>query len=170
VPASAARDVPVVRRAAHRVCGWATGTVLPPVSHVAGRLWIGGCRDGAPLPGRFDHVVSLCPRARWLLPPGVDRVELDLRDRWVLPDPAVLHGVAQVVLDRASSGRTLVHCRLGLNRSALVVGLALVSAGMGADDAIVLLRTARGRAVLSNPAFAGWLRTEAGPDVGLAVA
>jgi protein-tyrosine phosphatase len=57
---------------------------------------------------------------------------------------------AQLVRDRR---RVLVTCNAGRNRSGLVTGFALMDLGVRADDAIVLIRKARGDDALSNAFF-----------------
>ncbi len=58
----------------------------------------------------------------------------------------------------------LVHCQAGLNRSGVVTALALMLNGdvATADKAIALLRARRGEAVLCNPLFVTWLRSQDG--------
>jgi Dual specificity phosphatase, catalytic domain len=52
--------------------------------------------------------------------------------------------------------RVLVHCQMGLNRSALVAGLVLVHNGMSGSDAVTRLQERRPGA-LYNEAFAAFL-------------
>ena len=55
--------------------------------------------------------------------------------------------------------RVLSTCAMGLNRSALVAGLAMSEVyGMDADDVIARIRSARGAWALSNPHFEKLLR------------
>ena len=49
--------------------------------------------------------------------------------------------------------QVLVRCSGGLNRSGLVVASALVRMGHPVDDAIALVRAARGPWALTNPGF-----------------
>ena len=66
--------------------------------------------------------------------------------------------LAHEVNRRRDLGQTiLVHCQVGLNRSATVVALALMLRGMKAADAIRLLREKRHRLVICNPHFERWL-------------
>ena len=51
------------------------------------------------------------------------------------------------------SGRVLVHCVQGLNRSGLVVAAALVRDGVSVIDAVRTLRARRGNDALSNTNF-----------------
>jgi len=49
--------------------------------------------------------------------------------------------------------RVLITCRMGLNRSGLVMGLVLMQLGYNSMDAITLIRRARGGRALGNPHF-----------------
>ena len=71
-----------------------------------------------------------------------------------LPNLDRLHAVADLVAFLMGQGhRVLSHCGMGLNRSALVAGLALVRQGMPAEEALALIR-ARRPGALYNEAFA----------------
>ena len=74
-----------------------------------------------------------------------------------LPQLDRLHAVSDMVATLMSKGhREVSHCGMGLNRSALVAGLALVRLGMSAKDAIERLRERRPGA-LYNERFAEYL-------------
>lgn len=61
-----------------------------------------------------------------------------------LPNLDRLHAVAALAASLLASGhRVLAHCGMGLNRSALVAGLALVRMGMQATAAVELIRERR---------------------------
>lgn len=79
---------------------------------------------------------------------------------------------AEVVAAAVRRGqRVLVACSMGRNRSGLVVGLALRLLGHSGDEAVALVRAARGPMALSNEAFEQMVR-EARPstsDGGLEV-
>ena len=63
--------------------------------------------------------------------------------------------------DLRAVGKTVfVHCRLGLNRSALLVGLMLIDEGYRAGDAIELMRRLRSPYVLENATFEPYLLSE----------
>lgn len=57
-----------------------------------------------------------------------------------------------------TGGSCLVTCAMGLNRSGLVASLALLELGYDADQAIGLLRAARGPLALRNEAFEAIVR------------
>jgi protein-tyrosine phosphatase len=89
-----------------------------------------------------------------------------------LPDLNKLHALAKLGARLVSNGeKVLVHCGMGLNRSALVAGLVLTYLGMKGADAVTLLREKRPGA-LFNDIFADYLAglpadtTTAGPSTG----
>lgn len=73
-----------------------------------------------------------------------------------LPNLERLHGVARMAAELSRDQRVLVHCRMGYNRSALVVGIALTYRGLSGDEALRHLREIRPGA-LFNETFANYL-------------
>ena len=138
---------------------------IPLVSHIAGNLWTGGCRDGVQLPDDFAYVVSLYPWERYVLGPDTVRVERRMADSdETLGAGQQVYEIAAWSLAAIRDGKTLIHCQAGLNRSSLVAGLAMVLSGVPAARAIEVLRERRSRAVLCNRSFEHWLRgADAGP-------
>ncbi len=86
-----------------------------------------------------------------------------------LPDLAKLEALGRLVADLVSADRrVLVHCRLGLNRSVLVIATALTYLGMTGEQAIAHLRACRPGAlfnvnfaahVMDLPARRVWVET-----------
>jgi protein-tyrosine phosphatase len=71
-----------------------------------------------------------------------------------LPDLSKIEALARLVAELVSEGhRVLVHCRMGLNRSVLVIATALTYMGMTGEQAVGLLRERRPGA-LFNESFA----------------
>jgi protein-tyrosine phosphatase len=71
-----------------------------------------------------------------------------------LPNLAQIEALGRLVADRVSAGhRVLVHCRMGFNRSALVVATALTYMGLSGREALADLRQRRPGA-LFNDVFA----------------
>lgn len=69
-----------------------------------------------------------------------------------------LHAVARLGAALVQTReRVLVHCQMGLNRSALVAGLVLVYSGLSGEDAVARLQ-ARRPGALYNEVFAAYLR------------
>lgn len=130
---------------------------MPLISHITENLWTGGCIDGVELPHDFKHVVSLYPWEKYKLGPDTERLEHKLYDSAEIPEGPTLYSVAGYVVGCLREGKTLVHCQAGLNRSALVGGLALALRGMSSGGAISLLREQRSPAVLCNRTFEEWL-------------
>jgi protein-tyrosine phosphatase len=74
-----------------------------------------------------------------------------------LPEKKKLHALGNFGAMLIGEGhKVLSHCGLGLNRSALVAGIILVSMGMKGKEAVELIRTKRPGA-LFNPTFAKYL-------------
>lgn len=130
---------------------------MPLVSHIEGNLWTGGCVDRVRLPDDFRRVISLYPWEKYDLGPSTIRVEWEMYDAAGMPDLNEVRHAAEAVVSALHSGKTLVHCQAGLNRSGLVAAVALVRMGRTPREAIDLLRAKRGPVVLCNPTFERWL-------------
>jgi protein-tyrosine phosphatase len=114
--------------------------------------------------GTFD-VVVLCAHEDQDIPlPGVEVVHVPLDDDPNGPPPTQEEvgrawQAAKTVAKRMRQGkRVLVTCHMGLNRSAIVTGFALVMLGFDADDAIRRVRSIRGERAFSNHHFVELLR------------
>jgi protein-tyrosine phosphatase len=71
-----------------------------------------------------------------------------------------LHAIARLGAALIVAGeRVLVHCQMGLNRSALVAGLVLIYGGLSGEAAVSRLQERRPGA-LYNEAFAAYLRDQ----------
>jgi hypothetical protein len=130
------------------------------------RLWQGG----APKPGHyaFDLIVLAAseyqPTADKF--PGSEILRVPLPDDWrgLTADArdklyASAVDASQEVADWHRAGKSvLVTCGAGLNRSGLVTGLALRDLGHTADEAIALIRKARGAHALAGKAFPSFIR------------
>lgn len=128
---------------------------MPIITQVDGNLWQGGC-PAPELPDYFKHVLNLYPWEGYRYAAGTEVRTERLYDSTEVPSAFLLEGLAIWVNERRKDGPTLVHCQAGLNRSALVTGLALIRSGMKAADAVALLRK-RSPMVLCNKAFEQWL-------------
>lgn len=108
--------------------------------------------------GNFDTVVTLYA---WAKP--ADWWVKELRFGFYDGDMSDFHPDQLVELvrlahsDWKSGKRVLIRCQAGLNRSGLVMALLLMHEGLEAIEAIDLMRTKRGEAVLCNFDFADWL-------------
>jgi protein-tyrosine phosphatase len=126
------------------------------VSYIEGNLWIGACPESR-VPEFFTYVLNLYQSEPYRTHPTTVVRTQRMDDSDQLLDPEVLEDLAGWVNEKRALGPTLVHCQAGLNRSALVAGLALVRSGMPPADAIALLRQKRSADVLFNTAFERWL-------------
>jgi hypothetical protein len=107
----------------------------------------------------FDLVVSLTSRAGYGPSEGTEHVVARLADA-VLdpPNAARVRELGALVAAAVSDGRrALVRCSGGLNRSGVVCAEALVQLGHSPDEAIGLVRAARGPWALTNPGFVAHL-------------
>jgi hypothetical protein len=139
------------------------GTVHAPlISHIGGKLWMGGCIGQVRLPDDFTSVISLYPWEKYTLGPDTVRHEYRLYDDGV-PAESVLHEIVDQAIASLQEGKTLIHCQAGLNRSGLISALALWHnpkrpEGVDMDHIINMLRGRRHRLVLCNPQFEAYLR------------
>ena len=154
--------------AACRGTGRATRMPLcdDPWNEVVPGLWQGGhdVRSQDPtacvVGEEFDLVVSLARRDGYGPAGAVEHVVLRMADAGV---DAGLAARLDQLAERVAAGvrdgrRVLVRCSGGLNRSGLVVACALTHLGHGTEEAIALVRAARGPWALTNPGFVAHLR------------
>jgi protein-tyrosine phosphatase len=136
---------------------------VPFISQINDRLWVGGCQDGLALPSNIEHVVSVYPWEKYTINHELrSSLSVEMFDGGSV-DEELVRRVAAAVNVCLQDGTTLVHCQAGLNRSALVAALALMTGdeGLGAAGAIALLRERRSPAVLCNKTFSAWLLARA---------
>lgn len=119
-----------------------------PATEIVEGVW----QSGHPQPGElWDAVIDLDGDQPLL-------EDVGLYVRWPIvdgpvPEHALLVALADLVADLWREGkRVLIHCAGGMNRSGLLVAAALVRNGMGAEEAIELIR-ARRPGALSNKQF-----------------
>ncbi len=107
----------------------------------------------------FDLVVSLTAREGYGPSPGVEHVVARLADAVLdAPSAARVRELGALVAAAVVDGRSvLVRCSGGLNRSGVVVAEALVQLGRTPDEAVRLVRAARGPWALTNPGFVAYL-------------
>ncbi len=135
-------------------------------SRITPKLWQGSKPPQGPgLAAQGVRLVVLCAREHQPHSqrfPGVVVLHAPLDDD-PHRDPSaqelqIAHEASSVVASALQQGhRCLVTCAMGLNRSGLVSGLALVRLGASAPTAIALIRRARGNDALSNPRFRDYL-------------
>lgn len=129
-------------------------------------LWMGGHdryyvdSDGIwPLPvhagSNWDLVISLYRRSGHGPSESVEHYEHLFADGPLSPEDAfeVEHLAGLVAHDVAAGRRVLVRCQAGLNRSGLVVALAMIELGHSPEAAIALIRDRRSPHALFNQHF-----------------
>ena len=127
-------------------------------TQIAETLWVGGWPKEGVAPEFPRFIINLYPSGEYALRSYQQSRAARIYDRFdELPDPALLHDLAENVTAWRAQGVVLVHCQQGLNRSPLVVALSLIKQGMEPAAAIALLREKRDPDVLFNPLFAAWL-------------
>lgn len=149
-----------------RTCWRSSGSPPIPVPiDDAGLLWLApACDDWGPIVRRHQltAVIDLESGLDAGIPAHPDRViyvYFPFADE-DLPTLRRLHAVARLGADLVEGGeRVLVHCQMGLNRSALVAGLILVYNGMTGAAAAARLQERRPGA-LYNDRFCGYLGTQ----------
>lgn len=90
---------------------------------------------------------------------GVLRIQFAIDDAR-LEHPEEIRRIAHVLAEMSTSHEVLVTCAAGLNRSGVTVARTLMELGHDADEAIRLVRQARGPYALSNDYFVTWLLAE----------
>ncbi len=112
-------------------------------------------RNDKILQGFFD--VVLCAEEHQPQLPGVSVVRVPMPDSIITAEQLrdAVHAAKRVARNINESKPTLVTCHAGLNRSGLVCALALMECAKhySAQQAIDLVREARGTYALSNPYF-----------------
>jgi hypothetical protein len=131
-------------------------------NRVVARLHM-GC---APPPGDWWRdtfgVIAFCAQEYQPGPEGFPRIiKCPINDAVLNGKEAQLATLAarQVVRSLQQGERVLVTCMQGRNRSGLVTALALLMLGASPNNAIKLVRAARGSTALSNQSFVQWLKT-----------
>jgi len=142
---------------------------IDDMNHIIDNLWLGGHPSdiqNKPYTARpFKHVFALNGRPTYYISNGQLVITRPFDDNeYKLPDEEMLHDTAELVLKYSNKGLTLVHCAMGINRSGLIMGLALVKSGMTPKTAIDLMREKRSDLVLTNQLFHDWLMKQVPPD------
>lgn len=131
---------------------------MSDLSRIVPRLYMGSKpRPGDPILRRF-HVLVCCadeyqPRSHDF--PGLQLVRVRLDDPYINDQQtrAAIQAGRHVARMHARGARVLVTCQMGINRSGLVTGLALITLGLDADETIRLIRERRGQVRGNTPLF-----------------
>ena len=129
-----------------------------PAWTVIGDHLILGAHPADTMPPNVDAIANVDSFRFYDLPDGILYLHFAYRDTDAIPDASDLHIAASFLNDLRGAGKTVfIHCRLGLNRSALLTGLVLIDEGYRAKDAIALMRNLRSPYVLENKTFERYL-------------
>lgn len=154
-----------------RGTGRATSVPLCEVAwnEVVPGLWMGGTdvRNGSLTAGvvadEFDVVFSFSGATEYGPADGVPHNVFRFADAGLdyFLEQKVAELADQVAAEVAVGRKVLVRCTGGLNRSGLVIGMALIKMGRTPEEAIALVRAARGPYALCNGAFVKHLKAQA---------
>jgi hypothetical protein len=125
-----------------------------PAWTVIGDHLILGAHPADTMPPNVDAIANVDSFRFYDVPDGILYLHFAYRDANVIPDSTDLRITASFLNELRAAGKTvLIHCRLGLNRSALLTGLVLIDEGYRAKDAVELMRNLRSPYVLENKTF-----------------
>jgi Dual specificity phosphatase, catalytic domain len=121
-----------------------------PYDRVHGNLYIGGILSDY---NEFDYVICCTPDATH--DNRTNRVThlVPFNDSRELPSENFITDVVALIIHCTGRGRTLVHCSAGLNRSGMMVALAMIREGWIPSVAVEYLRRIRSCSVLHNEVF-----------------
>lgn len=135
--------------------------ILDSANEIITNLWVGSYPQENEAKS-YDRI--FCVTSNGFGPFGDDEtivVRCPMQDEARMPPIKTLDVLSDMVLESVKAGnKTLVHCSAGVNRSVLIVVLALVKQGMEPIDAINLVRQKRGnemQQVLTNQTFFAWI-------------
>ena len=141
-----------------------------PAWTVIGDHLILGAHPADTMPPNVDAIANVDSFRFYDIPDGVLYLHFAYRDANVIPDSTDLRIAASFLNDLRAAGKTVfIHCRLGLNRSALLTGLVLIDEGYRATDAIEMMRNLRSPYVLENKTFERYLLSD-NPTNGITAA
>lgn len=116
-------------------------------------LWVGNLPRHLDGIDQFKFVICLVGTPFYNIGNKQIVVVAPFDDSPTLPSEDFLETLADLTVDFCKKGSTLVHCMSGINRSSMIVALALVKLGYSGKQAIDLIRSKRGDDVLSNEVF-----------------
>jgi protein-tyrosine phosphatase len=132
-----------------------------PAWTLIGEHLILGAHPADTMPPDVDVIANVDSFRFYDVPDGVLYLHFAYRDTDAIPDSVELQIAASFLNDLRAAGKTVfIHCRLGLNRSALMTGLVLIDEGYRPKDAIELMRNLRSPYVLANKTFERYLLSE----------
>ena len=129
---------------------------IAPKNLVTKNLWVGRYPDE--VEPNIKFILCLAEEGvHYPLHPGQKAIAKSFPDRNQIPNPKLLHALADRVNLERSRHPVLVHCWLGVNRACFITCLALIKEGMTPIDAIALVRKKRTKYALPNRVFREWL-------------
>ncbi|MBQ9917416.1 MAG: dual specificity protein phosphatase family protein [Microbacterium sp.] len=157
---------PRIRRINARTAHGGHFVAAPFMSEIAPNLWHGGVESGLVLPDFVKFKLSLYQWEDYTIEHElVESLTVEMYDSVNQGFDQVME-LAEWVNERRAHGPVFVHCQAGLNRSSLVVAIALLLSGevSTGQEAIDLIREKRDPACLCNPAFEKWVRSQPGGE------
>jgi protein-tyrosine phosphatase len=130
-----------------------------PAWTIIGDHLILGAHPADTMPPNVDAIANVDSFRFCDLPERILYMHFAYRDTDAIPDATDLRTSATFLNDLRAGKTIFIHCRLGLNRSALLTGLVLIDEGYRAEDAIELMRNLRSPYVLENKTFERYLRS-----------
>jgi protein-tyrosine phosphatase len=120
-----------------------------------------GAHPADTMPPNVDVIANVDSLRFYEVSSAVLYMHFAYADTNAVPDSSELQIAACFLNDLRAAGKTVfIHCRLGLNRSALLTGLVLMDEGYRAKDAIALMRHLRSPYVLENETFERYMLAE----------
>jgi dual specificity protein phosphatase-like protein len=142
---------------------------LPAWTEIGEHLVL-GAHPADTMPPDVDVIANVDSIRFYDVPESVLYIHFAYADQGLIPDATELHATARFLNELRGAGKTVfIHCRLGLNRSALLTGLVLIDEGYKAKDAIRLMRKLRSPYVLENKTFERYLISQTGVSARAAV-
>ena len=138
---------------------------VEPYSEVVSGLFQASAElSAAEMLSMFDVLIDVGGWDRWVGEPDPRYRFYPLDDGPFIPDEEMIHTVGESIAAHVREGKHVaVNCLAGVNRSGLLVGRTLIELGHSPDEAIVLVRTARGPRALSNKRFVDFLLDDCTP-------
>ncbi|KRQ92759.1 hypothetical protein CQ12_26635 [Bradyrhizobium jicamae] len=88
---------------------------------------------------------------------GIEFISFPIPDRGV-PDAQKALDMARSIADGIAGGRSIaVHCRAGIGRSSIVAACAMICSGIEAEEALALIKVARGVVVPDTEQQRDWV-------------
>lgn len=144
---------------------WKTEQFLTRISysiapkHLVGKnLWVGRHPDQEGVDPMVKFILSVNEEGiDYKLLPGQTGLAKSFPDRSAIQNPGLLHKLADKINSERHKHQVLVHCWLGINRSASIAALALIKSGMDPLAAITHIRKKRTKYCILNKTFREWL-------------